>query len=147
MSRTPFYNLKDFIAACSNEQNVVVPRSVLDDAQRLFNICTKKQLLEAINIEDIKIGVFVNCNELEKNNYKDGMGCTIPVLVDAYYFQYSNEDGYLAFHLIPIPPNKWRLKSFHAPQKEALTQLGDCLDPKLIECLKKIGYKEYNNAN
>lgn len=141
MAKTPLYDLNAFINACSNERNVVVPRSVLTDAQKLFNLRSKKQLLDAIYAKDVRITDFVNCNDLEKNHYKDTNGCIIPVRADAYYFCYTNEEGYLAFYIIPIPPHKWHLKSFHEPNKNATTQLGDCLAPQIIEKLKKIGHK------
>jgi hypothetical protein len=144
MPNTPFYDLNDFINACSDERRVTIPHRVLDDAQRLFNLRSKKQVLDAIYTKDVAIKNFVNSRELEKNGFKDDKGSPIQVFVDAYYFEYSNDeeypndDGYLAFFLAPIPPNRWNLKSFHEPQKESVTQLGDCFDPKLIENLKKI---------
>ena len=141
MSESPKYDLTEFINACSDERNVVVPVSVLNDAQRLFNLRSKKQLLDAIYAKDVHITDFVNCRELEKNNFRDKSGNAIPVLVDAYYFCYTGDDGYLAFHIIPIPPNKWRLKSFHEQEKDAVTLLGDCLTPNQIERLKRIGNK------
>ena len=143
MSGTPFYKLNDFINACSDERRVTVTRSVLEDAQRLFNLRSKKQILDAIYSENVEINDLVNSRELEKNKYKDKTGATIPVYVDAYYFTYTGEEGYLAFYLTPLPPNKWLLKSFHEPQKDSLTHFGDCFDPKLIESLKQF----FNKGN
>ena len=139
MSNIPKYDLTEFINACSDERNVVVPVSVLNDAQRLYNLRSKKQLLDAIYAKDVRIVDFVNCKELEKDSFVDrATGEIIPVFVDAYYFCYTGDEGYLAFHVVPIQHNKWRLKSFHERQKDAVTQLGDCLTLNQIECLKRI---------
>jgi hypothetical protein len=102
----PAYKLDELVDRCGkNPDGVVLINTVLKDAQKIFRLNTKNDLLEFISnngLEDIE---FINTKPWEKNPDKENV-----VYVDAYSFRTMNILGYIAFFK---SRDKWIIKSFH----------------------------------
>lgn len=105
---------REFKKACekqiknNDEIIVIIPRHVLQDANRIFKIDKSKNALLKF-IVDFQYSElnYLKRKELIKNNEYPP-----PIWVFDYEFLYKFENGYLAFYY-SSKSKVWRLKSFH----------------------------------
>jgi len=104
----PYYKFGDFKKACGEDKNSVVPiGAVQKDAEDIFNLRTKTQLLEFISNNGLEDLEFQNEKIWDKNPNKSN-----PIRVDAYEFRSMFKLGYIAF-MYNSQTKKWIIKSFH----------------------------------
>ena len=128
-----YYNINDFINACSKEPKNVIPiGNVLRDASEDFNLRTKFDLLKFISNEGLEELQFVNTKNWEKKPDKNN-----PIKVDAYKFRTMDRLGYIAF-FYNEKTNKWIIKSFH---------LSDDRNPAMMIALQKAGLLPLEDKN
>jgi hypothetical protein len=130
----PYYNFNSFKDACSNDQNNVIPiYDVLNDADKIFNLRTKKQLLDFISndgLEDLQLQI---TKIWEKNPDKAN-----PIMVDSYEFKTMSMRGYIAF-MFNSKTKKWLIKSFH------LSKNND--NSIMLSAFQKAGYTILESKN
>ncbi|MFW5879806.1 MAG: hypothetical protein ACOCUV_03170 [bacterium] len=105
MSKRPYYNFNDFKTACSSGANVIPINTVLDDANKDFNLKTKKELLNFIANNGLEELSHINQTPLRKTNIPHD------IIVDAYHFKTLDRLGYIAF--FQNHKMQWIIKSFH----------------------------------
>jgi len=105
----PSYDFADFKKACkkNNRDNIFLPPNVLADADKYFNLRSKKQILDFIQNNGLENQIFENTKPWENNPNKNK-----PIMVDAYEFETWGRRGYIAF-MYNDKTNKWIIKSFH----------------------------------
>lgn len=103
----PYTFLKLFMRACKHDRkNVILWGTVLDDAERDFNLRTATQLYEFIAQGGLENVTHQNTKEWEKNPKPEN-----PILVHAYTFRTMCKIGYMAIMHNNLT-NKWIIKSF-----------------------------------
>jgi len=118
--------IKEFIAACGNTPEKVIPiNNVLHDARTYYKIFTKRELLEFIANGGLEQLVFDKRKQWEKNFTQQR-----PLFVYSFKFKSLHLPGYIAIIENNIIGN-WLLKSFHPPTKGNNPTLGDKF-PNLI---------------
>ena len=100
------YNFDDFKNACGNVSKVFAKPDALEDANRCFNLKTRRSLLEFINNDGLEMLTHYN-SKLWGNNPSP----ETPIMVDAYKFRTGNLRGYIAFFYVE-KTKKWIIKSF-----------------------------------
>ena len=106
------YEIDEFIECCSKHpEQVVVMGDVLKDAQSIFHLYTKPELLGFIGNGGMEKLEFVNSKPLEKNIF------TVAPVIDAYEFYTRSILGYIAFY--KSPNGKWVIKSFHQSENRS----------------------------
>ena len=102
------YDFADFKKACkNNKDNIYIPDNVLADADKYFNLRSRKQILDFIYNDGLENLIFDNNKLWEKNRNK-----TKPIMIDSYEFKSLGKRGYIAF-MYNDETNKWTIKSFH----------------------------------
>ena len=113
-----YYHYNDFKEACCKNENSVIPiNTVLQNAEKDFNLSPRSGLLSFIcndGLEDIQ---FVNTKDWENNPRPKS-----PIKVDGYKFRSRSKSGYIAFMFNTIT-NKWILKSFHLSKDRDCTMI------------------------
>jgi len=106
------YNLfKMFKIACRDSPYDVIPfKQATDDANKIFNLRTKKSLLAFIVNDGLEDLTFINKKKWEQNQNPDN-----PIEVYAYRFRTRAIVGYIAF-MFNSKTEKWLIKSFHQPE-------------------------------
>ncbi len=118
--------IKEFIAACGNTPEKVIPiYNVLRDARTHYKISTKAALFEFIANGGLEQLSFYHCKPWEKNFTQQR-----PLLVYSFKFKTLHLPGYIAIIENTIIGN-WLLKSFHPPTKGNNPTLADKF-PNLI---------------
>ena len=107
---------KRFKIACrENPGDVLVEPTALEDARKIYQLYTKKELLAFIGNDGLKNIVHINISEWRKNPDKTNN----PLNAYAYHCKTNGVPYYIAIIFIPTlfgkKVNKWKLKSFHLP--------------------------------
>lgn len=123
----PEYTFSDFKRCCIENPADVVPwKPALDDADKIFGLKTKSELLNFIGNDGLEELTFYN-----KSMYYDKLGKPLNIFIDEYEFISGSKLGYIAFmHNKKI--GKWAIKSFHLSKNSNLT---------LAFALNKAGFK------
>lgn len=128
MPNKPTYNLEDFITCCDkNPDGIHLINDTLKDAQNIFHLYTKANVLEFIANDGLEEINFINTKLLEKNPDP-----TIKIYVDAYEFMTGGILGYIAF--FKNKKDKWVIKSFHQSDRR-----GGIMESAIITAREK-GY-------
>ncbi|MCD4762751.1 MAG: hypothetical protein K8R28_01875 [Desulfobacterales bacterium] len=85
-------------------------KQATDDANKIFNLRTKKSLLAFIVNDGLEDLTFINKKKWEQNQNPDN-----PIEVYAYRFRTRAIVGYIAF-MFNSKTEKWLIKSFHQPE-------------------------------
>jgi hypothetical protein len=99
-----FYNFEEFMKECAALPDPISLRffkDVLPDANRVFKIKSRNDLLSIIGNNEFQRISFYKTTEHDKNP---------SIKIDAFLFALDNKEGYLAIYKIN---NIWTLKSFH----------------------------------
>jgi len=119
----PYYQLSNFVTACSMPSAVTVLKRAQEDADKDFKLRTRKEILDFIvggGLEDL---VFVNAKPWENNPRPEQV-----IIVDAYEFRALFQLGYIAF--FKATTDRWMIKSFHR---------SDNANPAMALALRKAG--------
>jgi hypothetical protein len=107
MPNEPAYDIADFISCCNNNpEKVYMIGNTLKDAQTVFRLYTKHDVLEFIGNDGLETINFINSKLWEKNPDP-----TVAIFVDAYEFMTGGILGYIAFFKNKM--ENWVIKSFH----------------------------------
>ena len=107
------YEIEEFIECCSKHpEKVVVTEDALKDAQSIFRLYTKPELLNFIGNGGMEKLAFVNSKPLEKSPFPEAP------FIDAYEFYTHSILGYIAFFKSP-KNGKWVIKSFHQSENRS----------------------------
>jgi hypothetical protein len=100
------YSLDEFIDCCGKNPTKVFPiNNVVKDAQNIFHLNTKSELLDFIGNGGLEEIEYLNTKPWENNPDKKSL-----IYVDAYQFKTMNILGYIAFF---SNRGNWIIKSFH----------------------------------
>jgi hypothetical protein len=114
----PTFRFDDFRRACKNSpDSVVLLKGVQNDADNIFNLRTKEQVLAFIANDGLESLRFVNSKPWKKNPDKSNV-----IQVDAYEFMSMSILGYIAF-MYSTKTGKWLIKSFHQSSNSNQTML------------------------
>lgn len=127
----PSYDFTAFKKACMNKTDVFIVSQALKDANNIFNLRTKNDLLEFIGNDGLEDLHFINTKEWEKNPDR-----SLKIQVDAYEFKTMNILGYIAFLYSPHT-KKWIIKSFKQSENRS-----DIMKIALEEAFLKLKQKE-----
>lgn len=112
----PEYSFDDFKQCCiENQADVVAWQKALEDADKIFGLRTKTELLNFIGNDGLEDLTFINKKVWEKNPYPSS-----PILIDAYEFRSGAKLGYISFMHNP-KTGKWSIKSFHLSKNSNFT--------------------------
>lgn len=103
---TPSYDFQNFKSACKIRKNVYVWRQAKEDADRIFNLKSTRNLLEFISNDGLEDLSFINKTEWKENPDKSN-----DIMIDAYHFRTAYMLGYIAF-FYNAKQDKWIIKSF-----------------------------------
>lgn len=101
------YNFENFKEACKNKDLIYIPNPVLADADKYFNLRSKKQILDFIGNNGLE-----NLHYLYSNEWKNNPNRNIIIMIDNYEFTSLGKLGLIAFRY-NNENNKWIIKSFH----------------------------------
>ncbi len=99
------YDIKEFIAACTDINKVDVLYGAQQTAQKDFNLNTAQEILNFIFNDGLEKLEPFNTEAWDKNPKPE-----ICVMVDAYEFYSGHKFGYIAFLKNPVT-EKWVIKS------------------------------------
>lgn len=106
----PYYNLSDFITACSSLGAVIIKTDARSDAERFFNLKPDSRIFGYIANGGLHNHKHDNTRPLEKGPPQD-----IGKPVDGYTFEDGpSKPGYIAFYF--NFKNIWVIKSLHPPE-------------------------------
>lgn len=127
----PYNVFKEFKIACQDSPNSVIPiGQTLKDASNIFNLRTKRSLLDFIVNDGLEDLTFINKKKWELNPSPDD-----PIEVYAYRFKTRAIAGYIAF-MFNDHTEKWLIKSFHQPKDRnigMLEAMQKALEKKALE--------------
>ncbi|NOQ45083.1 MAG: hypothetical protein GQ559_00140 [Desulfobulbaceae bacterium] len=107
----PYTKFKQFKTASKECPGDVIPiGNVMRDAEAIFNLRTKSQLLEFIVNDGLEDLTYINKKPWEKNPDPEH-----EVIVYAFRFRTNAIPGYIAF-MYQNRTDKWLIKSFHMPE-------------------------------
>ncbi|MBA3017102.1 MAG: hypothetical protein FP811_02910 [Desulfobacteraceae bacterium] len=107
-----------FKIACRDSPYDVIPfKQAMDDANKIFNLRTKKSLLAFIVNDGLEDLTFINKKEWEQNQNPDNS-----IEVYAYRFRTRAIAGYIAF-MFNRQTEKWLIKSFHQSENRNTAML------------------------
>lgn len=126
----PEYSFDEFKRCCiENPMNVIPWRPAERDADKIFGLKTRSELLNFIGNDGLEELTFYN-----KSMYYDKLGNPLDIFIDEYEFKSGSKLGYIAF-MYNKKIGQWFIKSFHRSKNSLLTfnidlskirLIGDC---------------------
>ncbi|NOU23582.1 MAG: hypothetical protein HOO93_17680 [Methyloglobulus sp.] len=101
------YDLNNFIAACGNNNQVILIGNAKKTASEDFGLHTTKDVLDFISNGGLENINFLNTKTWDNKPHT----IQVAIFVDAYSFHSGSKHGYLAIMFNPAT-KKWLIKSF-----------------------------------